>query len=80
MTSDGVVVDEAVRAAWDSYRILENSTSSEERRQAQQWVQAAMDTYGQEEVSRCAVFLVGALTATSSADRARSKRRTVSIR
>nr|WP_161558212.1 hypothetical protein [Streptomyces antimycoticus] len=62
MTSDGVVVDEAVRAAWDSYRILEKRTSEEERRQAQQRVQAAMDTYGREEVSRGAVFLVDVLT------------------
>ncbi|MER6531993.1 hypothetical protein [Streptomyces sp. NPDC001508] len=26
MTSDGVVVDEVIRAAWDSYRILERRT------------------------------------------------------
>ncbi|MFJ4569072.1 hypothetical protein ACIP4U_36550 [Streptomyces caelestis] len=63
MTSDGVVVDEAVRAAWDSYRILEKRTSAKERQQAQQRVQAAMDTYGREEVSRGSVFLVGVLTA-----------------
>ena len=63
MTSDGVVVDEAIRAAWDSYRILEKRTSEKERRQAQQRVQAAMDTYGHDEVSRGAVFLVGVLTA-----------------
>ncbi|MEU5613400.1 hypothetical protein AB0H03_32605 [Streptomyces sparsogenes] len=63
MTSEGVVVDEAVRAAWDSYRILEKRTPEKERRQAQQRVQAARDTYGREEVSRGAVFLVGVLTA-----------------
>ena len=63
MTSDGVVVDEAVRAAWDSYRILEKRTSDTERQQAQQRVQAARDTYGREEVSRGTVFLVGVLTA-----------------
>ncbi|WP_371652071.1 hypothetical protein [Streptomyces mirabilis] len=51
MTSDGVVVDGAVRAAWDSYRILETRTPEKERQQAQQRVQAAMDAYGREEVS-----------------------------
>ncbi|OMI33028.1 hypothetical protein [Streptomyces sparsogenes] len=56
-------MDEAVRAAWDSYRILEKRTPEKERRQAQQRVQAAMDSYGREEVSRGAVFLVGVLTA-----------------
>lgn len=63
MTSDGVVVDEAVRAAWDSYRIWEKRTSEKERRQAQQRVKAAMDICGREEVSRGSVFLVGVLTA-----------------
>ena len=63
MTSDGVVADEAVRAAWDSYRILEKRTSDKERQQAQQRVQAAMDACGREEVSRGSVFLVGVLTA-----------------
>ncbi|MYZ37248.1 MULTISPECIES: hypothetical protein [unclassified Streptomyces] len=63
MTSDGVVVDEAIRAAWDSYRILERRTSDKERQQAQQRVQAAMDIYGRDEVSRGTVFLVGVLTA-----------------
>ncbi|MER7195651.1 hypothetical protein [Streptomyces flaveolus] len=63
MTSDGEVVGEAIRAAWDSYRILERRTPDAERRQAQQRVQAAMDAYGREEVSRGAVFLVGVLTA-----------------
>ncbi|MFD5819349.1 hypothetical protein [Streptomyces sp. NPDC127038] len=62
MTSDGVVVDGAIRAAWDSYRILERRTSEKERRQAQQRVQAAMDAYGRDEVSRGTVFLVGVLT------------------
>ncbi|MFE1856257.1 hypothetical protein [Streptomyces sp. NPDC059489] len=63
MTSDGVVAGEAIRAAWDSYRILEQRTPDVERGQAQQRVQAAMDTYGRDEVSRGAVFLVGVLTA-----------------
>ncbi|MFI1790848.1 hypothetical protein ACH40D_20800 [Streptomyces olivaceoviridis] len=55
-------MDEAVHAAWDAYRILEKRTPEAERQQAQQRVQAAMDTYGREEVSRGAVFLVGVLT------------------
>lgn len=62
MTSDGVVVDEAVRAAWDAYRVLEKRTPAEERQQAQQRVKAAMDSFGREEVSRGTVFLVGVLT------------------
>ncbi|WP_409239439.1 hypothetical protein [Streptomyces sp. PA5.6] len=62
MSSDGVVVDEAVRAAWDTYRILENRTPTKERQQAQQRVKAAVDSVGQEEVSRGTVFLVGVLT------------------
>ncbi|MET9497405.1 hypothetical protein [Streptomyces sp. NPDC006552] len=62
MSSDGVVVDEAVRAAWDSYRVLEKRTPDAERREAQQRVKAAMDSVGREEVSRGAVFLVGVLT------------------
>lgn len=57
------MVGGVVHAAWDSYRILERRTSETERRQAQQRVQAAMDTYGRDEVSRGAVFLVGVLTA-----------------
>ncbi|MFI1840125.1 hypothetical protein [Streptomyces olivaceoviridis] len=55
-------MDEAVHAAWDAYRNLEKRTPEAERQQAQQRVQAAMDTYGREEVSRGAVFLVGVLT------------------
>lgn len=62
MSSDGVVVDEAVRAAWDTYRILENRTPAKERQEAQQRVKAAMDSVGREEVSRGTVFLVGVLT------------------
>ncbi|MFF2008561.1 hypothetical protein ACFVWY_05740 [Streptomyces sp. NPDC058195] len=62
MTSDGVVVDEAVRAAWYAYRVLEKRTPAEERQQAQQRVKAAMDSVGREEVSRGTVFLVGVLT------------------
>lgn len=62
MSSDGVVVDEAVRAAWDAYRVLEKRTPTEERQQAQQRVKAAMGSFGREEVSRGTVFLVGVLT------------------
>ncbi len=62
MNSDGVVVDEAVRAAWDAYRVLEKRTPAQERQEAQQRVQAAMDSVGREEVSRGTVFLVGVLT------------------
>jgi hypothetical protein len=63
MTSDGVVADGAVRAAWDSYQILEKRTPEKERQQAQRRVQAAMETYGRDEMSRGSVFLVGVLTA-----------------
>jgi hypothetical protein len=62
MSSDGVVVDEAVRAAWDAYRVLEKRTPAQERRRAQQRVKAVMDSVGREEVSRGTVFLVGVLT------------------
>ncbi|MGX5397176.1 hypothetical protein ACWLMY_35620 [Streptomyces anulatus] len=62
MSSDGVVVDEAVRAAWDTYRVLEKRTPAEERQQAQQRLKDVMDSVGREEVSRGTVFLVGVLT------------------
>lgn len=62
MSSDGVVADEAVRAAWDTYRVLEKRTPVKERQEAQQRVKAAMDSVGREEVSRGTVFLVGVLT------------------
>ncbi|MFJ8827637.1 hypothetical protein ACIREE_38575 [Streptomyces sp. NPDC102467] len=62
MSSDGVVVDEAVRAAWDTYRVLEKRTPAKERQKAQQRVKAVMDSVGREEVSRGTVFLVGVLT------------------
>lgn len=62
MSSDGVVVDEAVRAAWGTYRVLEKRTPAEERQQAQQRVKDVMDAVGREEVSRGTVFLVGVLT------------------
>ncbi|MEU5958768.1 hypothetical protein [Streptomyces sp. NPDC047525] len=62
MSSDGVVVDEAVRAAWDTYRVLEKRTPAKERQEAQQRVKAAMDSVGRQEVSRGTVFLVGVLT------------------
>uniref|UniRef100_A0AAU3H4Y8 TetR family transcriptional regulator n=1 Tax=Streptomyces sp. NBC_01401 TaxID=2903854 RepID=A0AAU3H4Y8_9ACTN len=70
MTNDGVVVDEAIRAAWDSYRVLEKRTPTEERQQAQERVQAAMDAYGRDEVSRGTVFLVGVLTGYLIAEQA----------
>lgn len=62
MSSDGVVVDEAVRAAWDAYRVLEKRTPAEERERAQQRLKAAVDSVGRGEVSRGTVFLVGVLT------------------
>lgn len=55
-------MDEAVRAAWDAYRVLEKRTPTQERQQAQQRVKAAMDSVGREEVARGTVFLVGVLT------------------
>ncbi|WP_326680894.1 hypothetical protein [Streptomyces sp. NBC_01237] len=70
MNSDGVVVDEAIHAAWDSYRILEKRTSAEERQEARERVEAATDTYGREEVSRGTVFLVGVLTGYLIAEQA----------
>lgn len=63
MSNEGVVANEAIRAAWDGYRLLEKTTSIEDRLQAQQQVKAAQDAYGREEVSRGTVFLVGVLTA-----------------
>lgn len=62
MSGDGEVVNEAIRAAWDSYRVLEKRTPAGERQEAQQRVEAAVDAYGREEVSRGTVFLVGVLT------------------
>lgn len=62
MVNEGEVVDEAIRAAWDSYRVLEKRTPAKERQQAQERVRAAMNAYGCEEVSRGTVFLVGVLT------------------
>ncbi|MFH9685308.1 hypothetical protein ACH4LE_03080 [Streptomyces sp. NPDC017413] len=59
MSSDGVVADEAVRAAWDAYQVLEKRTPAEERQQAQQRLKAAVDSVGREQVSRGTVFLVG---------------------
>ncbi|MFD4028132.1 hypothetical protein ACFWRV_32165 [Streptomyces sp. NPDC058576] len=62
MTSGGEVENEAIRAAWDSCRVLEKRTPAGERREAQRRVEAAVDAYGREEVSRGTVFLVGVLT------------------
>ncbi|MFF4322880.1 hypothetical protein [Streptomyces sp. NPDC001568] len=70
MTDEGVVVDEAIRAAWDSYRVLEKRTPAEQRREALQRVEAAVDAYGREEVSRGTVFLVGVLTGYLIAEQA----------
>ncbi|MFF0746967.1 hypothetical protein ACFYVL_41940 [Streptomyces sp. NPDC004111] len=75
MSGEGVVEDEAVRAAWDAYRVLEKRTSAEERRQAQQRVEAAVAAYGREEVSRGTVFLVGVLTGYLIAEQAGSAER-----
>ncbi|MFJ1964040.1 hypothetical protein [Streptomyces massasporeus] len=68
MTRDAIVVDEAIRAAWETSRLLDNETSIEQRHQAQQRLQTAMDTYGRDEVARGAVFLVGVLTAYLTQD------------
>ncbi|MFD4756349.1 hypothetical protein [Streptomyces sp. NPDC058426] len=62
MTSDGIVANEAIRAAWDSYRVLEKRTPASEREQARQRVKTTMDCVGREEVARGTVFLVGVLT------------------
>ncbi|WP_086778432.1 hypothetical protein [Streptomyces griseus] len=62
MTSDDVIAPEAIRAAWDSYRVLEKRTPDGERQEARRRVQAAVDAYGRAEVSRGTVFLVGVLT------------------
>ncbi|MFC9398609.1 hypothetical protein ACFTWS_36495 [Streptomyces sp. NPDC057027] len=75
MTSDGVVVDEAIRAAWDAYRVLEKRTSAKDRQEAQQRVKAAVDAYGREEVSRGTVFLVGVLTGYLIAEQPRGEDR-----
>ncbi|MFF3604360.1 hypothetical protein [Streptomyces sp. NPDC002463] len=75
MTSDGVVVDEAIRAAWDAYRVLEKRTSDKDRQEAQQRVKAAVDAYGREEVSRGTVFLVGVLTGYLIAEQPRGEGR-----
>ncbi|MEU6449994.1 hypothetical protein [Streptomyces sp. NPDC046979] len=61
MVSDGAVVDEAVRAAWDSYRSLSGVRRTRSARQ--QRVQAVREACGREQVSRGAVFLVGVMTA-----------------
>ncbi|MEV7728724.1 hypothetical protein AB0P15_28870 [Streptomyces sp. NPDC087917] len=75
MTSDGVVVDEAIRAAWDTYRILEKWTSAGEREEARRRVKAATVAHGREEVSRGTVFLVGVLTGYLIAEQAGGKDR-----
>ncbi|MFJ6615582.1 hypothetical protein ACIQPT_35485 [Streptomyces sp. NPDC091289] len=70
MSGDGVVVNEAIRAAWDSYRVLEKRTPAGERQEARQRVEAAVDAYGRAEVSRGTVFLVGVLTGYLIAEQA----------
>lgn len=62
MSSDGVVADEAVVAAWDACRVLDKRMPAEERQQAEQRVKAVVDSVGREDVSRGTVFLVGVLT------------------
>ncbi|WP_129838054.1 hypothetical protein [Streptomyces sp. RFCAC02] len=62
MTSNGIVAEEALQAAWDSYRFLKKRTPAQERDQAQQRVRAAMETCGREEVARATILLIGALT------------------
>jgi hypothetical protein len=62
MSADGVVVNEAIRAAWDSYRVLEKRTPAGEREEGRRRIEAAVDAHGREEVSRGTVFLVGVLT------------------
>ncbi|MFD3873060.1 hypothetical protein [Streptomyces sp. NPDC058623] len=75
MTNEGVVVDEAIRAAWDSYRVLEKRTPAEERQEARQRIGAAVEAYGREEVSRGTVFLVGVLTGYLIAEQAGGENR-----
>ena len=58
MTSDDVIAPEAIRAAWDSYRVLEKRTPDGERQEARRRVQAAVDAYGRAEVSRGTGFLI----------------------
>ncbi|WP_190232889.1 hypothetical protein [Streptomyces avicenniae] len=67
-SGEGVVADAAVRAAWDSYRVLDDSTTPEERRRARRRIEAAVAAYGRDEVYRGAAFLVGVLTAVLAED------------
>ncbi|MFE6769859.1 hypothetical protein ACFVFD_12895 [Streptomyces fimicarius] len=62
MTSDDVIAPEAIRAAWDSYRVLEKRTPDGERQEARRRIQTAVDAHGRTEVARGTVFLVGVLT------------------
>ncbi|MEU6769543.1 hypothetical protein ABZ916_44355 [Streptomyces sp. NPDC046853] len=75
MTSDGVVADEAIRAAWASYRVLDERTSAGDRQEAQQQVEGAVEAYGREEVCRGTVFLVGVLTGYLIAEQSGSENR-----
>ncbi|MEU3370606.1 hypothetical protein ACFYM2_12060 [Streptomyces sp. NPDC006711] len=71
----GVVADEAIRAAWDSYRVLEKRTPADERGKAQERIRAATETHGREEVARGTVFLVGVLTGYLIAEQAAAEDR-----
>jgi hypothetical protein len=50
MTRDATVGEEAVRAAWDRSRLLDNQTPAADRALAQQRIQFAIDTHGRHEV------------------------------
>ncbi|MFI7274545.1 hypothetical protein [Streptomyces sp. NPDC049879] len=67
---EGVVADAAVRAAWDSYRVLDDSTTPEERRLARRRIEAAVAVHGRDEVYRGAAFLVGVLATVLAEDTA----------
>ncbi|MCX5327858.1 hypothetical protein [Streptomyces sp. NBC_00140] len=68
MTRDAVVAGAAVRAAWESSRILAPETSNTQREQARRLVQEVMDTHGNGEVARGSVFLAGVLAAYLTRD------------
>ncbi|GAA2377463.1 hypothetical protein [Streptomyces carpaticus] len=58
---DATVADKAIRAAWDTCQVLEQRTSPEQRRLAQQRVQAAMEECGAQEVARATILLINVL-------------------
>ncbi|MFD6417051.1 hypothetical protein [Streptomyces sp. NPDC060194] len=69
MSSDGVVADGAVRAAWDACGALDPGASAASREAAEARVAAAVSEFGREEVSRGTLFLVGVLTGYLVAER-----------